>query len=67
MEVFLVVLGLLLAGAFLSLVAAGLKQDKYRNDYVDQIDVVSDDVRLVQSCHELKRLAAKARKEIKHG
>lgn len=67
MEVFLVVLGLMLGAAVFSLVAAGSKKDKYHDDDLDRTDVVSDDVRLVQSCNELKQLAARVRKETKHG
>ena len=67
MEIFLIGLGLLLVAAVFSLVAAGLKKDHQASVDHHESATVTDDLRLVQSCHELKQLAARARKEIKHG
>ena len=67
MEVFAIVLALMLVAAVLSLVAASIKQDKQDDIEPEDSGIVTDDVRLVQSCNELKQLAAKVRKEINHG
>jgi hypothetical protein len=69
MEIFLIVLGLLLVAAVFSLVAAGKPfcGSAHNGIEPDDTDTVTDDLRLVRSCHELKQLAARAREEIKHG
>lgn len=66
MEVFAIVLALMLGAAVLSLVAASIKQDKQDDIEPEDNGIVTDDVRLVQSCNELQQLAAKVRKEINH-
>ncbi len=68
MEIFVIGLCLLLLAAVLAMLAASIKQD-VSNEFVarEDTDAVTDDVRLVQSCKELKQLAARVRKEIKHG
>ena len=67
MEVFAIVLALMLGAAVLSLVAASIKQDKQDDIEPEDNGIVTDDVRLVQSCNELQQLAANVRKEINHG
>lgn len=67
MEVFLVVLFLLLGAAVFSLVAAGTQKDKQAGIEPTDTGTVTDDLRLMKSCHELKQLAARAREEINNG
>lgn len=67
MEIFLIGLGLLLVASAFSLVAAGTQKDKQAGTEHNDTGTVTDDLRLIKSCHELKQLAARARKEIKHG
>ncbi len=67
MEIFLIGLVLLLVAAVFSLVAAGTKKDKQAGIEPTDTGTVTDDLRLMKSCHELKQLAARAREEIKHG
>lgn len=67
MEVFVIGLALMLGAAVFSLVAASIKQDKQADIEPEDNEIVTDDVRLVQSCNELQQLAAKVRKEINHG
>ena len=67
MEVFVIGLALMLGAAVFSLVAAGVKQNKQADVEPEDSEIVTDDVRLVQSCNELQQLAAKVRKEINHG
>ncbi len=69
MDAFVVCFGLLLLAMSLSLHAAVIRKDKQAesDDEPEDNNTVTDDLRLVQSCHELKQLAARARKEIKHG
>ena len=67
-EIFVIGLCLLLLAAVLAMLAASIKQDTNNNfDQNDDADSVTDDVRLVQSCNELKQLAARVREEIHHG
>lgn len=67
MEVFLVVLFLLLGAAVFSLVAAGTQKDKQAGIEPTDTGTVTDDLRLMKSCHELKQLDARAREEINNG
>lgn len=67
MEVFVIGLVLMLLAAVFSLVAASIQKDKQADVEPDDTGIVTDDVRLVQSCNELQQLAAKVRKEIHHG
>lgn len=69
MDAFVMCFGLLLLAMILSLLAAVIRKDKQAesDDEPEDNNTVTDDLRLVQSCHELKQLAARARKEIKHG
>lgn len=64
---FLVIIGVLLLGAVFSLVAAGCSKDDRHYTDRDRTGSAADDIRLVQSCRELKQLAAKARKESQRG
>ena len=69
MDAFVVCFGLLLLAMILSLLAAVIRKDKQAesDDEPEDNNTVTDDLRLVKSCRELKQLAARARKEIKHG
>lgn len=69
MDAFVVCFGLLLLSMSLSLLAAVIRKDKQdeSDDEHEDNNTVTDDLRLVQSCRELKQLAARAREEIKHG
>ena len=69
MDAFVVCFGLLLLAMSLPLLAVVIRKDKQAesDDEPEDNNTVTDDLRLVQSCHELKQLAARARKEIKHG
>lgn len=64
MEVFGILLLGLLVVCILSLLAAANKTDseiRYDNEHE------SNDLHLVHKCNELRKLAARARKEISHG
>ena len=67
MEVFVIGLVLMLLAAVFSLVAASIQKDNQADVEPEDTGIVTDDVRLVQSCNELQQLAAKVRKEIHHG
>lgn len=66
MDAFVVCFGLLLLAMILSLLAAVIRKDKQAesDDEPEDNNTVTDDLRLVQSCHELKQLAARSRKNI---
>ena len=66
MELFMTVLFLFVILCLFCLFAAAAKQD-IEPAHEDEGLAATDDLRLINKCNELKELAARVRKETKHG